>query len=145
MKEYTTKTEKETRELAKDIAKSILKGKFRILALKGDLGGGKTSFVQGLAKGLGIKEDVLSPTFVIFRKLKAPFPFEYFYHFDCYRIKDSKEILDLGFKEIINNPKNIIVVEWAEKIEDILPRETLVLNFEFLGKNKRKITPSSDL
>ncbi len=139
-KEYIAETKKETKELAQKTAEAVLKGRARVLALKGDLGGGKTTFVQFLAEKLGIKEDVLSPTFVIFRKFKAPFPFQYFYHFDCYRIKNSKEILDLGFREIVDNPKNIVVIEWAGKIEDILPEEALVLNFEFLEENKRKIT-----
>ncbi len=95
-----------------------------ILSLEGDLGGGKTTFLQGFAKGLGIKEKILSPTFVIMRKSKIKnqkSKFNNFYHIDCYRIQKPKEILDLGWKEIIKNPRNIVAVEWAEKISKILP------------------------
>ena len=142
-KTIITESEKETKELAKKLAKVFLEKKFRVLALKGDLGGGKTTFVQGFAGGLGIKEDILSPTFIIFKKffLKD----KTFYHFDCYRIKESKELLDLGFEEIINNKNNIIAIEWAEKIEDILPEDILTLEFHFLEENKRKIIFSSDV
>ncbi len=139
---------KETREKGKELAENILKNKEEkafVLALKGNLGGGKTAFVQGLAEGLGIKENVVSPTFVIFRKFKISSPdFKYFYHFDCYRIKNPKEVLNLGFKKIIENPRNIVAVEWAEKIEKILPENTLTIEFEFLEENKRKITFNSE-
>lgn len=130
-----SKSREETIKIAKDLAKKIKTSKERavVIALKGDLGGGKTTFLQGLAEGLGIKERVLSPTFNIFKK------YGNFYHFDCYRIKDSKEILALGFKEIVSQPKNIIAIEWAERIKDILPEDTLWIEFKFKDKNTRSI------
>jgi len=121
----------------------------------GDLGGGKTTFLQGLAKGLGVKEKVLSPTFIIMRKFEIRNPkfetnskfqipkFQTFHHIDCYRIKKPKEILDLGFKEIISDPKNIVVVEWADRVSRIIPKGALWLSFEFVDKNKRKIVVES--
>lgn len=118
-----------------------------ILALEGDLGGGKTTFLQGFAQGLGIKEKILSPTFVIMRKFKIRVDscsdscgFVYLYHIDCYRIQKQKEILDLGWKEIIKNPQNIIAVEWADRIRKIIPKGTLRFNFEFVDSRTRKIT-----
>ncbi len=136
-KEYLTISQLQTKKIGKILAKEILKTKPKknafVFALKGDLGSGKTTFLQGFAKGLGIKEKITSPTFVIMKK------YENFYHIDCYRIYKSKEILDLGFKNIIGNPKNIVAIEWTERIKKILPKNTIWLNFEFLDKNKRKI------
>jgi len=111
-----------------------------VLGLVGDLGGGKTTFLQGFAKGLGIKEKILSPSFVIFRKFKVKsLRFKVFYHIDCYRIKKPKEILDLGFKEIVSDPKNIVAIEWADRIKKFLPNDVLTLKFEFIDKTKRRI------
>ena len=111
-----------------------------VLGLKGDLGGGKTTFLQGLAKGLGVKEKILSPTFVILKKFKVQnSKFKNFYHIDCYRIKNSKEIQSLGFKEIAAHPQNIVAVEWAERIAKILPKDTIFIHFKFISKGKRKI------
>jgi len=139
-----SKSAKETQKIAKGLAKKILNSKKRkdqafVLALKGDLGSGKTTFLQGFAKGLGIKEKILSPTFNIYKR------FGNFYHFDCYRIEKPKEILDLGFREIIQDPQNIMAIEWAEKIKKILPQNTLWINFKFTSQAKREITVINDL
>ena len=124
-----------------------------VLALQGDLGAGKTTFLQGFAKGLGIKEKVLSPTFIILKRFKikktknqisniktTDQKFINFYHIDCYRLNKPREVLDLGFKEIISNPENIVAIEWPEKIKKILPKSTIVITFEHLEKNKRELT-----
>jgi tRNA threonylcarbamoyladenosine biosynthesis protein TsaE len=113
--------------------------------LEGELGGGKTTFLKGFAKGLGIRKKIKSPTFIIMRKYKLGFRCQvlglgYFYHFDCYRISKAKEILNLGFKEIIQNPENIVAIEWGDKIRRILPKNYIRIKFRFLGQNKRKIT-----
>ena len=105
------------------------------------MGGGKTTFLQGLARGLEIKEKILSPTFVIFKKFTLhKSVFQKFFHIDCYRIQKPDELLKLGFKEIIFSPSNIVAIEWADKIKKILPKNILILKFEFIAKNKRKIT-----
>jgi len=144
MEKFITKRERETKKLGEKIAEKILKkGPIKIatiLALKGDLGGGKTTFLKGVAKGLGIKEKILSPTFIILRKFQIPnSKFQRFYHLDCYRTEKPKEILNLGFKEILENPKNIVAIEWADRIEKILPKKVLQINFKFLGKKEREI------
>ena len=156
---YITHSPSETKKVAKLLAKKILKKgpekQATIIALVGSLGGGKTTFLQGFAKGLGIGEKILSPSFIILRKFQIPrikFPviskfqtagskqqFKNFYHLDCYRIKKAKEILDLGFKEIISDPQNIVTIEWADKIKKILPKDSLIIKFKFLSKNKREI------
>jgi len=137
----------QTKKLGFQLAKEILKMKAGkkeafVLALKGELGSGKTTFLQGFAKGLAVKERVLSPTFIIMKRFLIPgrkTGFLNFYHFDCYRIERAKELLDLDFKKIVNNPKNIIALEWAEKAEAVLPKIRLEIKFEILSGNNRKI------
>lgn len=135
---YTTKSHKQTQKLGEDFAKKIIKqpkgNSAVVLGLSGNLGGGKTTFLQGFAKGLSIKEKILSPTFVIMKR------FGNFYHIDCYRLKDEKDILELGLKEILNNPENIVAIEWPEKIKSILPKNTIYIEFKFVDKNKREIS-----
>ena len=128
------------RELAKEILESGLPEKAVIIGLKGDLGGGKTTFLQGFAKGLGIKENVLSPTFMIFRKYILSSPLKNFYHFDCYRIQDPQDLLALGFKEIVSDSRNIIAIEWVERVYKMLPQDIIMLEFEFVDENTRKIS-----
>ena len=138
-----------TKKIAEILAKEIIKiqnqkGAF-VLGLKGDLGGGKTTFLQGFALGLGIKERVLSPTFVILKKFTIPkkrkqYNFDNFYHIDCYRIDDKDEIFSLDLKKIILNPKNIVAIEWIDRIIKFLPqKDILMIRFKFIDKNKREI------
>lgn len=146
MRKYITTNPSQTKKLGKALSKEVLKTKTKaafIIGLEGDLGGGKTTFLQGFARGLGIKQKILSPTFVIMRKYKiqnARYKIQNFYHIDCYRIQKSKEILNLGFKEILFNPQNIVAIEWANRIKEIMPRDTMWLKFEFINKKTRKIT-----
>ena len=142
---FSTTSPSQTKKIGERLAGDTLKAGPRkravVFGIIGNLGGGKTTFLQGFAKGLGIKEKILSPTFVIMKKFSiSNFQFSNFYHIDCYRIKNPKEILALGFKEIISNPENIVAVEWADKIKKILPKETTWLNFEFINQKTRKIT-----
>lgn len=127
-----------------------------VLVLYGDLGSGKTTFIQGLAKGLGIQKKIISPTFIIMRSYQINLDSQlfmsqldpslcgttpnFFYHVDLYRIKDEKEIKDLGLTEIMNDTQNIVAIEWPEKIKDLLPRKRLDIFFEYVDENKRKIT-----
>lgn len=150
-KEIITKNFRQTQKLGERMAKEVLvlhhsvsqnKNNKRavVFGLRGELGSGKTTFLQGFAKGLGIKDKILSPTFIIYRRFQIP-KFKYFYHFDCYRIQKSKEILELGFKEIISNPKNIVAIEWPEKIKKFLPKSATIIKFKFNNNKKtRKLT-----
>lgn len=132
-----SKSAQQTQDIASKLA-SNLKGS-EILCFSGELGAGKTTFIQGLAKGLEITENITSPTFVIFKKYQAKNNLE-FYHFDLYRIQDPQEVLDLGFTEIINNKKNIVCIEWSEKIKDLLPlKNAIFIKLEYLDKDQRKI------
>jgi len=143
MQTVTTNSVKETKELAKKLARQIIKAgpkkQALVLGLKGNLGGGKTTFLQGFAEAVGIKEKVLSPTFVIQKRFELALDFKNFYHIDCYRINKPEEILELGFKDMISDPKNIVAVEWPEKIEKFLPKDTIYIGFEFKDETSRKI------
>jgi len=127
--------------LAREILKSSSGNKAVVLGLMGDLGGGKTTFLQGFAFGLGLREKVLSPTFVIFRRnrIGGNPVFKNFFHFDCYRIGKPEEVLSLGLKDIISDPRNIVAIEWAGRLGKTLPLDAVLLDFEFINKTTRKI------
>lgn len=116
-----------------------------VLALKGDLGAGKTTFTQGFAKGLGIARRLISPTFVIMRhysltKSKKA-QFTDLYHIDAYRMKDLDALKMLGVDDLLANPQNIILMEWPEKMRKLLPKSTIWLEFDHGKKeNERVIT-----
>ncbi len=141
---HITNSKSQTQKLAKNFAHKIVGyRKFNndcaiVVGLSGELGSGKTTFVQGFAKALGIKERIISPTFVILKKFKIQ-DLKFLTHIDAYRIKNSKEILDLGWKDLLVSPENIILVEWPEKIKKIFPRQHFWLNFNHEGKSKRSI------
>ena len=143
---FTTQNTEETRRLAGQIGKDLksLPASWRggkILALYGELGSGKTTFVQGLARGLGIKRRILSPTFILVRSypLKDS-ELPTLYHIDLYRLHSTKEARSLGLEEIWRNPQNICAIEWAEKIKEILPKERWEIHFEYENESKRRIT-----
>ena len=142
----TTKSAKETKKVGEFLAGEIVKSESKskkalIIGLSGELGSGKTTFIQGMAKGLRIKEKITSPTFVIFKKFElGSIPrLKHFYHIDCYRLNSAQDLLDLGFKEIISQ-QDLVVIEWAEKIKKILPKNTLWIKLKYLDKDKREIT-----
>jgi tRNA threonylcarbamoyladenosine biosynthesis protein TsaE len=141
---YTTTSHKQTQKIGEELAKEILelspKSGAIILTLHGNLGAGKTTFLQGFAKGLKIKEKILSPTFVIQKRFKIKNKsFKNFYHFDCYRLKNHEDVLSLDFEKIILNPENIIAVEWPERIKKVLSKDAIKIDFKFINKDKRGI------
>jgi tRNA threonylcarbamoyladenosine biosynthesis protein TsaE len=140
--EYLTENYKETQELGKSLAEDLkMQKRALVFGLKGNLGAGKTTFIQGFAKGLGIKNKITSPTFIIMNRFDIKKgKFRSFYHFDCYRIEKVKEIDNLGFKEIISNPKNIVCIEWPEKIKKVLPKDIIYINFKNVSEEQREIT-----
>jgi len=136
--ETITKSAQETKNLGKKIATDLKGGE--TLALTGELGSGKTTFVQGLAEGLGVKGRIISPTFMLMRKYEASK--SDFYHIDFYRLEDDleNEIKNLGIDDIWEKKDNIVAIEWAEKIESSLPKDAIRLKFENIGEDKRKIS-----
>jgi len=114
----------------------------QLLALKGDLGSGKTTFTKYLAEALGVEKIVTSPTFVILKRypiLKSD-KFDQLVHIDCYRLSTVEDLESIGFFEFLEDKKNLIVVEWPETIISILKDRVLLLEFEYLSETERKIT-----
>lgn len=131
-----TNSAEETKELAKNLSKTLKAP--RLLALYGNLGSGKTTFVQGLAAGLGIKKRVLSPTFVFIREYQLDNS-AIFYHVDLYRLDSAKDLETIGLSDILENKNAIITIEWPEKIEKLLPDNTIKISFLTQDENTRKI------
>ena len=126
------KSLEETKRFAEELVKE---NKGRVFALVGDLGAGKTTFSQFFLRALGVeKEHLTSPTFLIIKSSPVKSLRDHgasrVYHIDCYRLHNSKELLDLKFEEILNNPQNILLIEWADKIKELLPKETVWLYFK---------------
>ncbi len=144
--EFITFNGQETKKNGFFLGEEILKTKDSsqqalVFGLSGDLGSGKTTFIQGIAQGLKIKEKITSPTFVIMKKYNIQYSssnIKHLYHIDCYRI-NSQDLLELGFKEIISQPENLVILEWAKRVKKALPQETVWINFEYLDQDKRKI------
>lgn len=115
---YNSNSPKETENIAKAFSKELKSGD--VICLNGDLGTGKTAFVGGLVKALGYNEPISSPTFTIVNCYEGgKFPI---YHFDVYRIEDSDEMYEIGYEEYIYGD-GLTLIEWSEKISDILPLE----------------------
>lgn len=136
MKKIISESPEATAEFAYSFAKTLKSGD--VVCLDGDLGVGKTAFVQGLAKGLGIDDYISSPTFTIVNEYDAPIPL---YHFDVYRIGDSEEMYDIGFDEYIFGD-GVCVIEWSANISDILPekRYEITINKDYSkNENYREI------
>ncbi len=145
MKSQITNSFSATQEIGQNFAREILAAgalkNAMVLALHGDLGAGKTTFLQGFAKGLGIEEVINSPTFVIMKKFEIlNSNFKFFYHLDLYRLENKKDIEFLDLTEIISNPDHIVAIEWPEKIADLLPKNSISINFKHLEENKRELT-----
>ncbi len=138
-----TNSYEETQKFGYDFVRKL--ERHNVLALYGDLGSGKTTFVQGFAKGLGTHKKIISPTFIIMRTYEINFKFQisnfkFFYHVDLYRIKEEYELKDLGILDLIKDDQNLFAIEWPEKIEKFLPKKRINLYFEYIDENKRKIT-----
>jgi tRNA threonylcarbamoyladenosine biosynthesis protein TsaE len=144
--EFVSKNIVETAKIASNFAKATLdksdfaKNRATIVGLYGELGSGKTTFMKYLAKAFGIEETIQSPTFVIEKIYELENKnFQHLIHIDAYRIEKEEEILNLGWREIISNPKNLICIEWPERIVGIMPSHIMV-KFEHVSENERKIS-----
>ncbi len=137
-----TNSTDETQKWAEEFAKQF-KNHGGVIALIGELGAGKTTFTQGFAKGLGIKEKVISPTFVLMRQHQIPKTNRWLFHLDLYRIENSKDLKALDLEELFAQTQNLILIEWAEKILGHLPPKTQVLHFSQVGPLQRKISFST--
>lgn len=130
-----TKGEKKTLELGEKIGRKISSPFF--LALVGELGSGKTIFTKGVAKGIGVSGTVRSPSFILINQYEGTVPL---YHFDLYRLKEPRELFQIGYQEYFYAPEGIVIVEWADRIRQLLPPEYLEVIFEIKNLNLREIT-----
>jgi tRNA threonylcarbamoyladenosine biosynthesis protein TsaE len=131
----TSRSSEETQSLGGLLAPLLVPGD--VLVMSGDLGAGKTTFVQGLAKGLGIVERVTSPTFVLMKEYQGGrFPLM---HLDVYRLGKVQEVIDLGIDEYFD-PSYVVVVEWGDKVEPLLPQDHLTIELVHEGGDLRNIT-----
>ncbi len=103
------------------------------------MGAGKTTFTQGFAKGLGIKEKVLSPTFLLMRQHKFD-QNRLLYHIDLYRLDQINNLEELGLIEIFNNPDNVVLIEWPENLGELLPKDCLKITIDYLNENERRVS-----
>ena len=134
MLKLNTESVEETLQIGEQLGKLLDKG--NIVCLSGDLGAGKTSFAQGIAKGLGVKDYVTSPTYTIINEYEGRLPL---YRFDVYRLNDVEEMHELGYEEYFFSD-GVVVLEWADMVRDIIPGERLwitILNTK--GDNSREI------
>ena len=134
-KSFVTTSSSQTKKIGQMLAEELHSGE--IICLSGDLGSGKTTFTQGILKGLKVKGPFTSPTFNIIKiyKIKT----YSIYHIDAYRI-NYKDLIDLGFKDFSGKSNSIVIIEWAERVKKIIPASSLWLNFEWINDKERKIT-----
>lgn len=129
-----TTSVKETIAIGKKLGKLMSPGD--VIYLTGELGAGKTCFVKGIAKGLGIRgKDITSPTFIIINEYKGKIPL---YHIDLYRIGVIDDLRDIGMDEIVYG-KGVTAIEWAERIKDVLPDERLDVTLKWVDDKTRTI------
>ena len=136
-----------TIEYARKFARKLKGGE--VIGLIGDLGSGKTTFTKGLAEELKVEENITSPTFVILKEYSILKPMIHragvskglkkFIHVDAYRVETLKDIKSVGIEDYLGRKDIVMVIEWAEKIKEILPKSTIYIKFETLNEKSRKI------
>lgn len=143
MQTIITHSSKETKALAKELIFSVKNT--NIITLHGDLGSGKTTFAQGIGEALGINRRMISPTFIVVRRyrLQPPhpdLPFRTLYHIDLYRTHSPDEVVELGITDFLKDQTNLLIIEWPEKMGELLPKHKIEVQFEYINETDRKIT-----
>jgi tRNA threonylcarbamoyladenosine biosynthesis protein TsaE len=134
-----SKSEKETFGLGAKLAADLKGGK--VFALFGDLGAGKTTFVKGLAKSLGIQKTIKSPTFNIMKIYPTDHnEIKYLVHIDAYRLTSLADADSIGLSEVIDNKENVVLIEWPENVWPIIKNKSKSIKFLFIDKNSRQIS-----
>ncbi|MBI2631133.1 tRNA (adenosine(37)-N6)-threonylcarbamoyltransferase complex ATPase subunit type 1 TsaE [Candidatus Nomurabacteria bacterium] len=146
---YVAKSPKETVDIARLFLDKLLDNAKKssdalVVGLSGDLGAGKTTFVQTVAKHLGIKSKISSPTFVIIKKHKiknkiTSKKYKFMFHLDAYRLKNEKELLALGWEEIIENPEHIVFVEWPKNVKKAMPKTARFIRISHAKKENERV------
>ena len=141
MKSITTHSVEETQQFAREFLLSLSpqESEATIVGLYGNLGAGKTTFTQSVARELGITQPITSPTFVIEKIYEINHKsFARLVHIDAYRLEGERELQNLNFEELVSNKNNLIFIEWPENVKDILPTNHIKLFCEFVDENSRK-------
>lgn len=134
----------QTKKIASRLAKEIILMQSdcaRVIALEGNLGAGKTTFVQGFAHALGITEKIQSPTFVLMKiySLNKQKYLKHLVHIDAYRLETPKELEHLGFRELLQDRDGVILIEWADRVKKLLPKDTTWITFEHGEKLSERV------
>lgn len=125
---YLTKTAKQTEALGKSFVKSLKQG--AVFGLVGELGAGKTQFVKGVAKGLGIKAHITSPTFVLLRVYPTKNKFiKHLVHVDAYRIKKAAHLSGIGLEDYLADRETLVLIEWADKVKSLVKPKKNIIKF----------------
>jgi tRNA threonylcarbamoyladenosine biosynthesis protein TsaE len=147
-KKHVSKGIDDTKKIARDFVEKLFTsggktgGKAVIILLQGDLGSGKTTFVKAVAEILGIKKNITSPTFVLEKvyKIGKNQKFSQMVHIDAYRLSDSKDMELLDWGKIVDNRKNLVFIEWPERVSGVFPENMPKILFEFVDENTRNLT-----
>lgn len=131
--ETVTSSPEETQALGRQLAAGLEPGD--VIAMIGELGSGKTCIIQGICQGLDVVDDVTSPTFTLINEYQGRLPV---YHFDLYRLDDSKSVLDIGFDEYVD-ADGVCLIEWADKFPEILPEDRTEIRLNVLDADRREL------
>lgn len=134
LREYLSKSSEETEAIGTKLAKQLLPGE--IVALFGELGAGKTTFVRGIVQALHGKCEANSPTFVYLNIYNGPITI---YHFDLYRLKNAESFLEMGFEEFFHK-EGVCLIEWPERILPLLPKDVLRVHLKHIDQEERLIS-----
>lgn len=138
MKKFISRSEQETIAFADEFAQKLNSG--TVLALSGDLGAGKTAFTKGVAKSLGVKNRITSPTFVFMKVYNTKHSeIKKLIHIDAYRLTSEKELESIGAAEYLGEPGTLTIVEWPENIKNFLPQSSQNLKLKYINENTREI------
>ncbi len=137
---HISKSLEETKEVAEAVVRRLdLGDKATVVALRGNLGSGKTAFSQAVGEVLGVSE-MSSPTFVIEKIYPIDYRgFKHLIHIDAYRLEKHTELLHLGWTEICKEPENLILIEWPDRVSEIIPKDAMMINFKFVDETTREI------
>ncbi len=138
---YVSNSVEDTQKLAAQLAEKSVKDGFGplVFALMGELGAGKTVFIKAFAKALGVKGPVNSPTFVLMHPYEIEAGrYRMLYHMDAYRIDSHKDFGPIGLGEILEEGSNIVLIEWADRVEELVPENAIWIHIEHTGENTRK-------
>lgn len=141
MTEYVSRSEERTRAIAAGLASDLPAGS--VVALRGELGSGKTVFSSGMLSALGVPAPHQSPTFVIMHRYDLPAAsaggIRRVYHIDAYRLDDPTDLSELGFEEWVTDPEGMVLIEWPERLGTLVPPDRLVVALESISESERKI------